>query len=165
MLTTAELRTLLPRRYPILLLDRVSEVVPGEWLSAVKAITCNEPWYAEIGESAVQEDFAYPETLLLESWGQSAAIMANLSASGSRGWLDEYVMLFGGMSDVQVCRRAYPGDVVEHHVRVLRALSDATIFEGSSSIDGEPVLTVSSMVMAFRPAAELRPTESAAVSS
>jgi 3-hydroxyacyl-[acyl-carrier-protein] dehydratase len=46
---TAEIKRLLPHRYPMLLVDRVLEAVPGESLVATKAVTSNEPWYASPG--------------------------------------------------------------------------------------------------------------------
>ncbi|MDI6740940.1 MAG: beta-hydroxyacyl-ACP dehydratase, partial [Candidatus Edwardsbacteria bacterium] len=33
----------LPQRYPLLLLDRVTGFVPGEWIEAIKAVTGNSP--------------------------------------------------------------------------------------------------------------------------
>lgn len=41
----AELRALLPHRYPMLLLDRVEAVEPGVSLEAVKTVTGCEPCY------------------------------------------------------------------------------------------------------------------------
>ncbi|GAB3484200.1 3-hydroxyacyl-ACP dehydratase FabZ family protein [Amycolatopsis cihanbeyliensis] len=156
MITAAEVRKLLPHRYPMLLVDKVLDVVPGERLTAIKAVTCNEPWYAHAGEDARVEDLAYPETLLLESWGQSAGILAGMGRAEVQSG---EVMLFGSMSEVDIHRKLYPGDVAEHRVRVTRALSDTVIFEGESLLEGEPLLTVSKMVMTFRPAEVLRSAE------
>jgi 3-hydroxyacyl-[acyl-carrier-protein] dehydratase len=140
-------RELLPHRYPMLLVDRVLEVVAGQRLTAVKAVTLNEPWYAE------GMDPAYPRTLLVESWGQSAGILANLDRPDPG---DGLVMLAGAMTGVEFFREVYPGDVVRHEVRLFRALSDTMIFEGESRVGDELVMTLSRMVMAFRPAAQLK---------
>ena len=35
----------LPHRYPILLVDRVLEVVPGERITALKNVSVNEPYF------------------------------------------------------------------------------------------------------------------------
>ncbi|WP_051772234.1 3-hydroxyacyl-ACP dehydratase FabZ family protein [Saccharothrix sp. NRRL B-16314] len=136
-------RAVLPHRFPMLLLDRVLEVRPGQGLTAVKAITVDEPWYSEGG------DPGYPPVLLIESWGQAAGVLALLSEPGTE-LLDGRVMLFGSMSGVRVHRRVLPGDVLEHRVEVFRSLGDTVIFEGECVAAGEPVLTVNRMVMAFR---------------
>ncbi|MFN6961692.1 MAG: 3-hydroxyacyl-[acyl-carrier-protein] dehydratase FabZ, partial [Rhodocyclaceae bacterium] len=35
----------LPHRYPILLVDRVLEIVPGERIKALKNVSMNEPFF------------------------------------------------------------------------------------------------------------------------
>jgi 3-hydroxyacyl-[acyl-carrier-protein] dehydratase len=74
-------------------------------------------------------------------------------------------MLFGSVSDAEFHLPVRPGDVIEHRVRVSRALTDSVIFEGSSHRGEETVMTVARMVMAFRPADLLRPHESARTTS
>jgi 3-hydroxyacyl-[acyl-carrier-protein] dehydratase len=134
-----QVRDLLPHRFPMLLVDRVLDAEPGVSLTAVKAITVNEPCYADGG------DLAYPEVLVMESWGQAAGVLVLLGEE-----LGDRVMLFGSMSGVDVHRRVLPGDVLEHRVRIFRALADTVIFEGDCRVAGEPVMTVGRMVMAFR---------------
>ena len=43
----------LPHRYPILLVDRVLEVVPGERITALKNVSMNEPFFPGLWSSAV----------------------------------------------------------------------------------------------------------------
>ncbi|MFF4387428.1 3-hydroxyacyl-ACP dehydratase FabZ family protein [Streptomyces sp. NPDC001552] len=157
-MNAAEIKWMLPHRYPMLLVDRVLELVPGESLRAVKAITCNEPWYQHLGDDAGEEEFAYPQTLLVESWGQAAGLLA-VHAGSPEGDLGGQVMLAGAMSGVEFLRAVYPGDVLEHRVRVFRALTDTVVFDGESLVDGQVAMTFSRMVMAFRPGEQLRPRE------
>lgn len=148
MLTAAQIRATLPHRYPILLVDRVLDHVPGERISTVKAVTLNEPYYARMTAAASDVDYAYPEILMIESWGQSAALLAALHTPD----VADKVMLFGATSKVEFHRRAFPGDVLEHHVSVTRSIGDTVIFEGETRVDGETAVTVGAMVLAFRPA-------------
>ncbi|MFB7503147.1 3-hydroxyacyl-ACP dehydratase FabZ family protein [Streptomyces broussonetiae] len=143
-------KSLIPHRYPILLVDRVLEVVAGHSISTVKAVTCNEPWYQDIPEGAQDGAYAYPTALLIESWCQSAALLAACTDQGSAGQGD--VVLFGGMSKVAVHGQAYPGDVVRHEVRLVQQTAGATFFEGGASVGGEPVLTVGQAVTLVKPA-------------
>ncbi|MDI5962457.1 hotdog domain-containing protein [Streptomyces sp. SL13] len=151
----AEIKRSLPHRYPMLLVDRVLELVPGESLVAIKAVTCNEPWYSALDDAATVEGFGYPPTLLVESWGQAAGLLALRPGADTR--TAGQVMLAGAMSGVEFLRPVHPGEVLEHRVRVVRAVSDAVIFEGESLVDGEVVMRLSHMVMAFRPGDRLRP--------
>jgi 3-hydroxyacyl-[acyl-carrier-protein] dehydratase len=148
-----DIRARLPHRYPILLVDRVVEVVPGERISTLKAVTVNEPWYRELPEDTADAGFAYPTALLIESWCQSAALLAgwDLSAADTAG----RVALFGGMTDLAVTGSVWPGDVVRHEVVLTRSLGDTWLFAGSATVDGAPRLTVGSVLTALRPAAVL----------
>lgn len=152
------IRARLPHRFPMLLVDRLTEVVPGERLVALKAVTCNEPWYEGFGPDSAEEDFAYPSSLLVESWCQAAGVLATWE-DPNPDVLEGQVMLFGGMTGVTFHRPVLPGEVLEHRVRLDRRVEDTVLFEGESLSGGEPVMTVDRIIMAFRPASALRPTD------
>ncbi|WP_431774998.1 3-hydroxyacyl-ACP dehydratase FabZ family protein [Streptomyces cucumeris] len=149
-----EIKRILPHRYPMLLVDRVDELTAGEGLVARKAVTANEPWYEGVSADADAEQYAYPSVLLIESWCQAAGVLAAWDKPNP-DVLAGQVMLFGSIADVEFGRPVLPGDVVEHRVRLVRALSDTVIFEGEALVDGEPVMRVGRVVMALRPAEEL----------
>ena len=155
----------LPHRFPILLVDRVREVVPGERLTAVKVVSLNEPWYAGVASTGTPP--AYPRTLLIESWGQAAALLAGVekpqeSDSTALGSDTGSTPLFGSVTGLRFHRPVHPGDVLIHRVRLAKRMGDNLIFEGDTLCDGEPVITVQRMVLAFRPADVLRPPAAAA---
>jgi 3-hydroxyacyl-[acyl-carrier-protein] dehydratase len=155
-ITPAGVRSALPHRYPMLLVDRVLDVVAGQQLTAVKAVTFNEPWYQRLGQVADEDELAYPEVLLIESWGQSAGLLGQYGHPDPEA-LNAGVMVVGGITGARFHRRVFPGELLEHHVRVVRALSDTMIFEGDCRSGGELVFEVTRMTMAFRPAQVLRP--------
>ncbi|MFH9263220.1 MULTISPECIES: 3-hydroxyacyl-ACP dehydratase FabZ family protein [unclassified Streptomyces] len=158
MIGQSEIRRVLPHRFPMLLVDRVLDVVPGERLTALKAVTCNEPWYQNLGPDAAPQDYAYPRVLLTESWCQSAGLLASWE-SPDPDVLEGKVMLFGSVSEVAYLRPVLPGDVLEHRASISRVLGDTVIVEGESTVGGDVVMTVGRAVMAFRPAEELRPAD------
>ncbi|MEV6521573.1 beta-hydroxyacyl-ACP dehydratase [Longispora sp. NPDC051575] len=148
-LGTDEIRTLLPHRYPMLLVDRVTHLEPGRALTATKAVTANEPWFAD-GRS-----LAYPQVLVIESWCQAASLLAAGALRDTPGG-DRLVPLFGAISRITFHRPVGPGDLLEHRVRLLRAVSDTWMFEGEATVADETVLTVERVTIALRPGAELR---------
>jgi 3-hydroxyacyl-[acyl-carrier-protein] dehydratase len=150
---TTDIKRLLPHRYPMLLVDRIVEAVPGESLVALKAVTCNEPWYAGLPDDA---DHAYPATLLVESWCQAAGVLICLGEPNPDVLVGK-VTLFGSISGLDLVRPVYPGDLVRHEVRLVRAISDAAVLTGVATVDGAPVMNVGSIVIALRAAAALRP--------
>lgn len=144
---------LLPHRYPMLLVDRVLELIDGQEVTAVKAVSVNEPWYARAAGSG-ESRFAYPQLLLVESFAQTAGILGTTVGLGGTSETGQ-VTLIGSVSDARFHRDVFPGDVVTHRVRVEKVLADAAVVSGESEADGQPVLTVSQMVLAFRPESEL----------
>lgn len=146
-----EIRRLLPHRYPMLLVDRVTDLVPARSVTATKAVTGNEPWFAGL-PAGPGPGPAYPEALLLESWCQAAGLLA----VWHRDSADKEIMLFGGVSDVTLHHPVYPGDVLEHRVRVVRMISDTMIFEGDSRCGDRVVVEVGRATLAMRPAGGLR---------
>lgn len=147
-------RAVLPHRFPMLLVDRVLERVPGRRITALKAVSVNEPWYEGLSDGAPEAAYDYPGVLVVESWCQAAGVLI-ASENPNPDVLDGQVMLFGGISDVQFCGRVRPGDVMEHRVHLVRALTDTVIFEGTCHVEGRTVARIGRVVMALRPAAEL----------
>jgi 3-hydroxyacyl-[acyl-carrier-protein] dehydratase len=154
MIGPAEIRRILPHRHPMLLVDRVTDHADGERLAAIKAVTSDEPWYADLPEDLDEQGYDYPAVLVLESWCQSAGLLAaGCRARPADGSRDGLVMLFGGVSDVRYTSRVRPGDVLEHQVRQVRMFSDTAIFEGECLVGGQPVMTVGRLLIAWRPLA------------
>ena len=153
-MNVAEVKRILPHRYPMLLVDRVVEIVAGERVRARKAVTANEPWYGALPDGATVAEHAYPPVLLVESWCQAAGVLAAHDAPNP-DVCEGDVMLFGSVADARFLRPVLPGDLLEHEVRLVRSVGDTVIFEGETRVDGEVVLEVGRAVMAMRPAEEL----------
>ncbi|MDG4831711.1 beta-hydroxyacyl-ACP dehydratase [Solwaraspora sp. WMMD1047] len=151
----ADIRALLPHRYPMLLVDQVHDVQPGEWLVASKAVTANEPCYAGLPEGAT--DHAYPASLLIESWCQAAGVLTVLGRPNP-DVLTGQVTLFAAIADLELVAPVWPGDVLRHRVLAQKIVSDAAVLEGESTVDGRQVLRVGRIIIALRPASELGPT-------
>jgi 3-hydroxyacyl-[acyl-carrier-protein] dehydratase len=151
LISVGGLKEILPHRYPMLLVDRVTELVPGERLTALKAVTCNEPWYRALPHGAGERAHDYPVVLLVESWCQAAAILGSWTAQETDARADR-VPLIGGISDVRLTGRARPGDVVEHRIWIARDFGHTLIFEGQSTVAGRPVVEIGQMTLALRPA-------------
>ncbi|MEV0677500.1 3-hydroxyacyl-ACP dehydratase [Actinosynnema sp. NPDC050436] len=144
------IRRTIPHRYPVLLVDRVTEVEPGRRIVALKAVSGREPCYADGSEQA------YPVGLLLESWAQAAVLLTRWE-NPNPDVLADKVELITGLRDVALHAEVFPGDVVEHHVRLVREVDDAAILAGHALVAGRVVLEVGSFTMARRGVEALRP--------
>ncbi|MEU7647505.1 3-hydroxyacyl-ACP dehydratase FabZ family protein [Streptomyces huasconensis] len=160
-MTPAEIKRRIPHRHPILLIDRVLDLEPGRQLTALKAVTCDEPWYEAVPDTADDTAYDYPAALVIESWCQAASLLLTADeptpgvndANGTGGAL----MLFGGMSGVRLLRPVRPGDVMRHRVRLSRSFGDTVMYEGESTVDGETVLEVDQIIIALRKPADVAP--------
>lgn len=150
----AAIKKILPHRYPMLLVDRIVDLVRDERVTARKAVTCNEPWYRELTDEAGEEGYEFPSVLLLESWCQAAGLLI-AEREPNPDVCTGQVMVFGGITGVRHLGRVWPGDVVEHRVRLTRMFSDTAIFEGESAVGDEVVMEVEQVMIGLRPAAEL----------
>src|ERR1700758_4113479 len=87
-MTFEEVRDLLKQRFPMLMVDTVMELVPGQRILAVKNVTGNEiQFLGHFPERAVM-----PGTLIVEAIGQSASILfAKTTGTGTQP--GEFLML------------------------------------------------------------------------
>lgn len=156
-----EIMRRLPYRYPMLLIDRVTSVVPGERLTACKAVTISEPWFGGSGPGGTARRGpepvvagvppVFPAVLLIESLCQAAGLLAAWDAP-KPSVLHGDVMLLGSLADATLYASVEPGSIICHEVRLTRSFDGGHIFEGTSTADGRPVLRVGRLVMAIRPA-------------
>ncbi|WP_165068188.1 3-hydroxyacyl-ACP dehydratase FabZ [Desulfovibrio sp. ZJ200] len=93
---------ILPHRYPFLLVDRVTECVPGSHIKAYKNVSVNEPFF--------QGHFPgvpiMPGVLILEALAQTGGLLASASLDS----LDDKLFLFTGLDGVKFRRQVVPGD-------------------------------------------------------
>lgn len=156
MISHAGIKDVLPHRHPMLLVDRVLEVDPGERIVALKNVTANEPCFAGVRDGAPEDAYAYPATLVVESFCQAAGIMYNLLRAQEAA-AGDVVMLFGAISSFRFHHDVLPGSTMEHHVRLEKGLADAAVFAGEVRVDGRVVADVDRVVVALRPAEALEP--------
>ncbi|MFB7513120.1 3-hydroxyacyl-ACP dehydratase FabZ family protein [Streptomyces sp. NPDC056144] len=138
----------------MLLLDTVREFTPPGSLVATKAVTGGEDCYREVAEGAGSGAFAYPQVLLLESFGQAVSLLWSLAGLGPA----EEIPLMVGVRDLRYESAALPGDVLEHHVRLVHRSGAVNEFAGESRVGGRTVVSVGSMLVVSRPPATLLPS-------
>jgi 3-hydroxyacyl-[acyl-carrier-protein] dehydratase len=149
----AEIKRIIPHRFPVLLVDRVVFVEPGVSLVAHKAISGRESCYAGLADDA---DHSYPIGLLLESWAQCAVVLTRWEKPNPDVLADK-VELITGIRDVSLLHPVHPGDVLEHHVSLVREVADAAILSGHTVADGRKVLEIGTFTMARREVSFLVP--------
>ena len=130
----------LPHRYPFLLVDRVTECVPGERIVAIKNVTVNEPFFPG--------HFPYrpvmPGVMILEALAQAAGILAFKTAGVVPD--EETRFYFVGIDEARFRKPVEPGDQLVLKATLDRALRGIWKFNTVAEVDGRVVASARMMV-------------------
>jgi 3-hydroxyacyl-[acyl-carrier-protein] dehydratase len=126
-----EIMSLLPHRYPFLLIDRVVEMERKQRIVAIKNVTINEPHF--------QGHFPgypiMPGVLMVEAIAQTGGALL-LTEIPDR---DQKLMVFTGIENARFRRPVLPGDQLRIEVTVLQWRSRAVKMLGNITVDGKLV--------------------------
>ena len=121
----------LPHRYPILLVDRVLELVKDQRIKALKNVSINEPHF--LGHFPHRP--VMPGVLILEALAQAAALLS--FADGGLQTDKNTVIYFVGIDGARFKRPVEPGDQLILEVEVDRIKAGIHKFTARASVAGE----------------------------
>lgn len=126
----------LPHRYPMLLVDRVLEMVPGKSIVAVKNVTINEPFFT----GHFPHHPVMPGVLIIEAMAQAAAIFSFADPGDPDAKADKKMAYYlVGVDGARFRKPVVPGDQLRLEVtadRISRALCK---YSASALVDGQVV--------------------------
>jgi len=125
-----EILSLLPHRYPFLLVDRITDYTLNKSISAYKNITFNEPCFT--GHFPGKPIF--PGVLILEALAQAAGVLGFKTAGNS----DE-LYLYAGIDKARFKRPVVPGYRMDMQVDLIKERRGIWVFHGVASVDGKDV--------------------------
>jgi 3-hydroxyacyl-[acyl-carrier-protein] dehydratase len=108
-----EILTLLPHRYPFLLVDRILDWVANEKIIGLKNVTFNEPFFP--GHFPGKP--VMPGVLIIESMAQVGGLLAYKSLPRIQG----KIIFFMGMDKVKFRKPVVPGDQLILELTALRS--------------------------------------------
>lgn len=119
--------SVLPHRYPLLLVDRVQELVIDERIHAIKAVTINEDFF----QGHFPGRPIMPGVLIIEALAQSAAIMA----IESLGLADSNKLVyFMAIEGAKFRTPVEPGCLLDLHVEFVQKRSKVCKFAGKAML-------------------------------
>jgi len=134
--------SLLPHRYPFLLIDRVLEFEKDRRLLAIKNVTYNEPFFN--GHFPIRP--VMPGVMIIEAMAQATGLLAGESNPESVS--DTSIYLFVGIDNARFKRPVEPGDQLQIEAVQNRMKRGIGIFSCTASVDGKIVATADIMCTA-----------------
>ena len=122
------IQRIIPHRFPILLVDRIVELEPGQRAVGLKNVSTNE-WFFE---GHFPGNPIMPGVLIVEALAQTGAVAA-LSADEFSGKLG----LFAGIDGVRFRRQVVPGDQLRLDVEMERLRRGIGRASAKATVDGE----------------------------
>lgn len=135
---SAAIASLLPHRYPFLLVDRVVELTAGERIVALKNVTVNEPFF--VGHFPQRP--LMPGVLICEALVQAGGILARASVAPLDETLErpaDRLAMLTGLDRARFRRQVSPGDQLRLEVAILRRRGTFWKMEGKARVDGKIV--------------------------
>jgi 3-hydroxyacyl-[acyl-carrier-protein] dehydratase len=145
-LDIARIMHAIPHRYPMLLIDRMVDVVPHLSAIGVKNVSANEPFF----QGHFPGHPVMPGVLIIESMAQTAAVLVVESLGGDAAGKVVYFMT---IESAKFRRPVVPGDQLRIHVTRERRRGNVWKFSGVARVDGVSVAeaTYSAMIMDHAP--------------
>ena len=125
-----QIMEIIPHRQPFLLIDRVTEMVPGQSIKGYKNISYNEPYFAGHfpGEPVM------PGALIVEALAQTGAV-AILSKEENKG----KTAYFAGINSAKFKKKVLPGDVLILETEIIKEKGPIGVGSGKAYVDGKLV--------------------------
>ena len=136
----------LPHRYPMLLVDRVEEIIPDRSIVAIKAVTINESFF----QGHFPGRPIMPGVLIVEALAQAAGVLAveSLGLAGSGK-----LVYFMAIDEAKFRAPVEPGVLLRLEVEFVQKRSSVCKFAGRALIDGKVVAQANFTAMIADPPA------------
>lgn len=135
-----DILSILPHRYPLLLVDKVLEITGGEsaanrsgrFIRALKNVTMNEPFFP----GHFPQKPIMPGVLIIESLAQACALLAAKPLPPDAARYDFFIV---GIETARFRKPVVPGDSLELHCTILKERSRVFTFNCEARVDGQVV--------------------------
>lgn len=135
-----EIMSMIPHRYPLLLVDKVVDFIPNEFIIGVKNVTFNEPHFM----GHFPDYPVMPGVLIIEALAQVSAVLVAKTLKANP---NEKIVYFMTIDGAKFRKIVQPGDTLYLHAKVEQNRSTVWKFSAHAEVDGEKVAEVSFAAM------------------
>lgn len=136
-----EIKQFLPHRYPFLLVDRVTECIPGKSLTAYKNVSVNEPFF----QGHFPQNAIMPGVLIIEALAQATGLLGFRTMSETPR--DDLLYMLVGVDKIRFKRQVVPGDQLLLKVKLIKRTKIIWKFTCEATVEGE-LVTLADMLCA-----------------
>jgi len=127
-----QIRRMIPHRYPMLMVDRIVDLVPDQRATGIKNVSINEPFFAGHFPGAP----LMPGVLIIEAMAQTAAVLVVATLGAER---EGSLVYFMSIDSARFRKPVVPGDILRVHVEKGRQRGNVWKFNGKAKVDGDVV--------------------------
>ncbi len=142
---------LIPHRFPMLLVDRVEDIILGISARGIKAVSINEPFFA--GHFPARP--IMPGVLIVEALAQTAGVLAIRSLGAQDGGLagSGKLVYFMAIDSAKFRSPVEPGCLLELNVEYMQNRGRVCKFAGRAVVNGKTVAEANFTAMIADPPA------------
>ena len=123
------IKQLIPHRYPMLMIDRLMDVIIHESATGIKNVTVNEPFF----QGHFPNKPVMPGVLIVEAMAQTAAALVMYSlgvhAHGK-------IVYFMSVADARFRKPVVPGDCLHIQIKKIHQRANVWKFAAKALVDG-----------------------------
>lgn len=127
-LNSNQIREIIPHRYPMQLVDKITDFEPGVWAEGIKCVSVNEPFF----QGHFPEEHVMPGVLIIEALAQTGAV-AILSEEDAKG----RIAFFGGIKNARFRKQVKPGDVLHLRCEITERRGPLGFGKAVATVDGK----------------------------
>ena len=131
-----DIQNILPHRYPFLLVDRITELTPGEYIEGYKNVSISEPVF----QGHFPDHPIYPGVMILEGMAQAGGVLAFKSMdNASQEDIQNKVVYFMSIDKAKFRVPVTPGDQLIYKINVMKQKGPVWQLEAKAYVDGKVV--------------------------
>ncbi|MEG0315038.1 MAG: 3-hydroxyacyl-ACP dehydratase FabZ [Erysipelotrichaceae bacterium] len=132
-----QIQEIIPHRYPMQLVDRIDEMIPGKSIVGTKCISVNEMQFC----GHFPEKHVMPGVLIIEALAQTGSVLL-LSEEANKGKIG----YFAGINKARFRQQVIPGDVLTLKVEVLQSRAGITFASAKAYVGDKLAVEAELMV-------------------
>jgi 3-hydroxyacyl-[acyl-carrier-protein] dehydratase len=131
-----DIQNILPHRYPFLLVDRITELTPGEYIEGLKNVSISEPVF----QGHFPDHPIYPGVMIIEGMAQAGGVLAFKSMDQvSQEEIQNKVVYFMSIDKAKFRAPVTPGDQLVYKIDVIKHKGAVWQLDAKAYVDDKVV--------------------------